>query len=588
MPTLTLNVKDNQFKFPLDREFPFVRLKSLRLSDPNFISNLAGDEKIIIHSEIYNEKHTKSINISTQFVGGAPRFREDFKEFGLENIRIELQCDKSSQIELLIEYETENLSVSMTDPLGDFDEHISLAHNCKILFSAPFGQGKSTFINHYFETKQKEFDAYWISTAHYSVGSNEDIIKFIKSDIIYQIIEKGYEFEKTSVSYLTTTTDYCGKNIHRILAPFLLMIPKIGGDMYKMVEKLDMLKSEYLAFHDRKQFNGNEEILDKLHELANVEGGIYEQDFYTDLVRKMVARNGTRNNKKQVLIIDDLDRMDPEHVFRILNVLSIHMDPIKKEIVSNKFGFDKIIVVCDYVNLQRIFEHRYGKGVDFNGYINKYYSVRPFEFDNKKAIRLAIDVPNHTRSNLNTDPRIQIIFELIRGILLDFHELNELKLREIVKMRFDKFDLELWRIVKGKRHNLILKQHLLTAVIEFFLSSGMDYHLLKHRLLLSRQTDLSKCVHIDYRRMVEYGIPYLLDKPKAGSIGDYLLVSEVSKLETHLKYQIKKVQSNHSIIYSSDLLDDCKIERNEFYDICLATLDKYIRYRDSLTISEDY
>ena len=40
--------------------------------------------------------------------------------------------------------------------------------------------------------------------------------------------------------------------------------------------------------------------------------------------------------------------------------------------IKNKFGFDKIIVVCDYNNIQSLFHCRYGHDADFSGYIDKF------------------------------------------------------------------------------------------------------------------------------------------------------------------------------------------------------------------------
>ena len=53
---------------------------------------------------------------------------------------------------------------------------------------------------------------------------------------------------------------------------------------------------------------------------------------------------------KSVVIIEDLDRIVPAHLFRIMNVLSSQVDnPYYSEVPHrNKFGFDKIILVMDY------------------------------------------------------------------------------------------------------------------------------------------------------------------------------------------------------------------------------------------------
>ncbi len=81
---------------------------------------------------------------------------------------------------------------------------------------------------------------------------------------------------------------------------------------------------------------------------------------------------------------DDFDRIDPEHVFRILNIFAAYFDDnlYNGKGKLNKFGFDKIIIVCDYNNLKSIFHHKYGSKTDFGGYINQFYSKKPFEVKN--------------------------------------------------------------------------------------------------------------------------------------------------------------------------------------------------------------
>lgn len=82
------------------------------------------------------------------------------------------------------------------------------------------------------------------------------------------------------------------------------------------------------------------------------------------------------------MILDDLDRIDPEHIFRILNILSAYFEKEN----NNKFGFDTIILVADYTNLKHIFHHKFGREADFSGYIDKYFSISPYYFDNKKSV----------------------------------------------------------------------------------------------------------------------------------------------------------------------------------------------------------
>ncbi|WP_198537009.1 hypothetical protein, partial [Salegentibacter sediminis] len=53
---------------------------------------------------------------------------------------------------------------------------------------------------------------------------------------------------------------------------------------------------------------------------------------------------------------------------------------------ENKFGFDKVILICDIDNIRGIFHNRYGTDIDFTGYIDKFYSIEIFEYKFSKVI----------------------------------------------------------------------------------------------------------------------------------------------------------------------------------------------------------
>jgi hypothetical protein len=83
--------------------------------------------------------------------------------------------------------------------------------------------------------------------------------------------------------------------------------------------------------------------------------------------------------KNTILVIEDLDRIDPKHLFRILNILSAHIDLENGE--NNKFGFDKIILVMDYIQTKHIFHHNYGENANYEGYMSKFITTQPFLYD---------------------------------------------------------------------------------------------------------------------------------------------------------------------------------------------------------------
>lgn len=97
------------------------------------------------------------------------------------------------------------------------------------------------------------------------------------------------------------------------------------------------------------------------------------------MIYNIISDYKKSSGKEVVLIIEDLDRIDPAHIFRILNVFSAHFDnQLYGE--GNKYNFDKIITVCDYDNIKNIYHHVYGDKTDFIGYISKFSNIEPFNY----------------------------------------------------------------------------------------------------------------------------------------------------------------------------------------------------------------
>ena len=112
----------------------------------------------------------------------------------------------------------------------------------------------------------------------------------------------------------------------------------------------------------------------------------YANSLVTQVIMSELEKIKTGNNKKKcVLILDDLDRVDPAHIFRLFNVFAAHLDSSKKQ--PNVLGFDIVILVCDVHNIKQIFKTLYGVDSDFNGYMDKFYSREVFFFDNKNALK---------------------------------------------------------------------------------------------------------------------------------------------------------------------------------------------------------
>lgn len=96
----------------------------------------------------------------------------------------------------------------------------------------------------------------------------------------------------------------------------------------------------------------------------------------------LIQKTLKHQTAKSILIVEDLDRIDPAHLFRIMNVLSSQVDnPYYADSLNgNKFGFEKILLVMDYNMTRYIFQHFYGINANYEGYMNKFLKSTPFEF----------------------------------------------------------------------------------------------------------------------------------------------------------------------------------------------------------------
>ncbi|MDE0243252.1 MAG: P-loop NTPase fold protein [Candidatus Kaiserbacteria bacterium] len=230
-----------------------------------------------------------------------------------------------------------------------FKEHLEMVGNIRILFSGQFGIGKTYFLNKFFKHHEEEYFCIHLHPTNYQIATNEKIMEFIKTDILLSILDKsGYKTENKTRKVFS--------NIHE-------------NGVYKIVMSL----GKVIPIPKMK------ELLEAIETLIEVSGTVTEGDIKNSL---------EKIKEKKVLIIDDLDRMDPQHIFRILNVFSTFVgegEGSKEETESDRMGFDKVIFVCDLDNVRNIFSHIYGEKADFAGYVNKYYSTKAYRYDDQET-----------------------------------------------------------------------------------------------------------------------------------------------------------------------------------------------------------
>lgn len=292
----------------------------------------------------------------------------------------------------------EKIKIEQDSIFKDFYEHILISRNNRILFTAPFGTGKTTFLKEFFDKKGDEYIAIDLYPVQYSVSQNEDVFELIKFDILLQLIGK-YEdklnLQKEDFSFLLTSQVYVREhlNVMPMVNTLLSISEKTSKYAVPLIKLLIDTVGDLKEFQKEMQVNEKSGIDAFLKSIENKEGSAYEMDSVSNLIYDLIQRvqgesEESSSPNESVLIIDDLDRLDPEHIFRLFNVFSSQFN---MQGDGNKFGFDKIIFVCDIDNIRRIYEHKYGSGVDFQGYIDKFYSLNAFIFDNKGFVKERID-----------------------------------------------------------------------------------------------------------------------------------------------------------------------------------------------------
>ena len=280
-------------------------------------------------------------------------------------------------------------TIDLTEKIRDFAQYIATTD--RIILSAKFGDGKTFFLNQLRNSEElsEDYKFFTIYPVNYSVAKNEDVFEYIKRDIILQLNKEGL-LDKVDIDAVFDSL-FSFDDVRAVVSFLLSFVP--GGTFYdKIFNKFGEKKKEY----EEKKHTADK----YLSSFTQKQGSIYEEDGYTLLIRNAInwmkqdhALNGPEwNSKKAVLIIEDLDRLDPKHLFRILNVLSAHIDDTTNpDLVTNKFGFNNIVLVMDYEATEHIFHHFYGENACYDGYMSKFLSREPFRYSIQHFIALEIE-----------------------------------------------------------------------------------------------------------------------------------------------------------------------------------------------------
>jgi len=321
----------------------------------------------------------------------------------------------------------------------DFENHLQLENNLRIFFSSIYGSGKTYFLTEFFKKNESKYKVIKVYPVCYSTATNRDVFELIKFDILFQIVARyGYVIDQDPevqdfilkefflIDYFKKNTTNLLEEIVNVSTEIAVANPILKTCITKLVSLLSGTKTKYEEF--KKEFSQNSAI--ELSEFMQSVLNKYPEYSFEDPIGKIICklierlRMSDNGNNIVVLLIDDMDRLDPDHLFRILNIFGNHFgDSNVSQFFKyeNKFGFDKIITVGDIKNIKSIFSHRYGASSDFNGYFSKYYSKGIYDyssilkFDSEFCGRflpeLHIDEASYLR---NCDKSLKINLEVLR------------------------------------------------------------------------------------------------------------------------------------------------------------------------------
>lgn len=277
----------------------------------------------------------------------------------------------------------------MDGALKDFEKH--LKSHPRTILSARFGDGKSFFLAVAEKELKHRYVFLKVYPVNYQVADNQDIFEYVKRDILFQLyglgmIPETYEIPDDIASYffLKNNWDQFAEELLTELSLF-----DASNTIKATLGAAKFIKAMKQKYEEFKANGGAEGVMLDRFIASFDEKGIYEADPITTILCDIIkAWKKEHPRRKVCLVFEDMDRIDPNHIFRILNVISAQMDygykygvsPKSNCLDGNKFGVDNIVLCLDYDNLRNIFYHFYGEKACFDGYIHKFSDKGIFQY----------------------------------------------------------------------------------------------------------------------------------------------------------------------------------------------------------------
>lgn len=278
--------------------------------------------------------------------------------------------------------------------IGEFQRH--LESHPRTILSARYGDGKSYFLQKLIEHAPKDTVYLVIYPVNYQVASNKDIFQLVKFDILFQLYTKKIITDDYQIPSEYALSLFIQNNFLDVSAVLLQAVSDLGLDGAattallagtSLLKSLKTWKDKFKSIQKTKRTIDIEAFMKQVVDNQPV----YESDPITRIINDAIDKwKEEKDGRKIVLLFEDMDRIDPAHLFRIMNVLSAQMDynnglgiQSNEEIASTKFHVDNVVLVLDYINAKHIFRHFYGSA-NFEGYINKFTTRGYFTYSLKK------------------------------------------------------------------------------------------------------------------------------------------------------------------------------------------------------------
>ena len=92
----------------------------------------------------------------------------------------------------------QNNFIPIDAPKSNFEDFLIDKNNKRIFFSAKFGMGKTYFLQKFFEENKTKYETYHLFPVRYQMLNNENILEFLKYDIVLNLLKKNPNIFKNS------------------------------------------------------------------------------------------------------------------------------------------------------------------------------------------------------------------------------------------------------------------------------------------------------------------------------------------------------------------------------------------------------